>query len=128
LRWVRETQPQTFARVARWLSLGELIVLRLTGTTAVGTSTAAWTGLLDRLRGTWDEGMLAVAGIHAESLSPIHHPDQPLTGVTTRWPALAGAAWFPVVTDGLAANIGTGASDAQTMVASFATSGAVRVR
>ncbi|WP_413450505.1 gluconokinase [Georgenia phoenicis] len=128
LRWLRETEPQTFEQVARWLSLGELIVLRLTGTTAVGTSTAAWTGLLDRLRGTWDEGMLAVAGIAAASLSPIHHPDQPLTGVTTRWPALAGAAWFPVVTDGLAANLGTGASDPRTVVASFATSGAVRVR
>ena len=24
-----------------------------------------------------------------------------LTGLTTRWPALTGAAWFPVVTDGL---------------------------
>lgn len=128
LRWLRETEPRLVDAAARWLSLGELIVLRLTGTTAVGTSTAAWTGLLDRLTGTWDEGMLAVAGISTDTLSPVHHPDQPLTGLTTRWPALAGAAWFPVVTDGLAANLGTGASDARTVVASFATSGAVRVR
>ncbi|MCM3661853.1 gluconokinase [Georgenia satyanarayanai] len=128
LRWLHETHPGVVARVRRWMSLGELVVLRLTGTTAVGTSTAAWTGLLDRLTGTWDEGMLAVAGITPDTLSPVHHPDQPLTGLTTRWPALAGAAWFPVVTDGLAANIGTGATDARTVVASFATSGAVRVR
>lgn len=128
LRWLRETQPRLVAGVTRWMSLGELVVLRLTGTTAVGTATAAWTGLLDRLAGTWDAGMLDVAGISPETLSPIHHPDQPLTGVHSRWPALDGAAWFPVVTDGFAANIGTGATDASTLVASFATSGAVRVR
>ncbi len=128
LRWLRETRPDVVGQVDRWLSLGEFLALRLTGATAVGTSTAAWTGLLDRLTGTWDEHLLAVAGISAESLSPVHHPDQPITGTASRWPALEGAAWFAVVADGYAANIGTGASTPDTVVASFATSGAVRAR
>ncbi|WP_324653137.1 gluconokinase [Georgenia sp. H159] len=128
LRWLRETQPDVVAEVTRWLSLGEFLALRLTGRTAVGTAAAAWTGLLDRRTGTWDDHMLGVAGIGADSLSPVHHPDQPIGGTTSRWPALEGAAWFAVVADGYAANIGTGASTPDTVVASFATSGAVRVR
>lgn len=128
LRWLRETEPDATARVSRWLSLGELLALRLTGTAAVGTATAAWTGLLDRRTGSWDEEMLTVAGITADSLSPIHHPDQPFTGERSPHPALEGALWFAVVADGYAANVGTGARTEQTVVASFATSGAVRGR
>ena len=127
LRWLRETQPEVTARVARWLSLGEFLTLRLTGRTAVGTSTAAWTGLLDRHTGRWDEDMLAVAGISADTLSPIHHPTEPLPAADTRWPALEGAVWFPVVADGFAANVGSGAQ-VGSYVASFATSGAVRAQ
>jgi gluconokinase len=47
--------------------------------------------------------------------------------VASRWPALAGAAWFPVVADGLASNVGVGADDASSIAASVATSGAMRV-
>lgn len=128
LRWLRETDRDTVAAVHRWLSLGEFLHLHLVGTTAVGTSTAAWTGLLDRRSATWDVQMLQAAGIDVASLSPIHHPDQPLAGGESRWRALAGAQWFAAVADGYAANIGTGATDRHTMVASAATSGAVRVR
>lgn len=128
LRWLRETEPRLVAQVASWLSLGEYLLWQLTGERAVGTSTAAWTGLLDRRSGQWDPQLLDVSGTAPEQLSAIHHPDQPVTVPDVRWPALAGASWFPVVADGYAANIGSGADDARTVVASFATSGAVRVR
>lgn len=128
LRWLRETEPGLTAEVARWLSLGELLALRLTGTAVVGTTTAAWTGLLDRRTGDWDPQMLAVAGVTADTLSPVQHPDRPFTGERSPHPVLEGAVWFPVVADGYAANVGTGARTEGTVVASFATSGAVRVR
>ena len=128
LRWLRETEPELVARVATWLSLGEYLLWQLTGERAVGTSTAAWSGLLDRRTGDWDPTMLEVAGISPDQLAPVHHPDQPVRAPSERWPALAEASWFPVVADGYAANIGSGATDARTVVASFATSGAVRVR
>ena len=35
---------------------------QLLGTTAAGTATAAWTGLLDRRTGRWDPELLAAAG------------------------------------------------------------------
>lgn len=131
LRWLRETDPEAFAQAQRWMSLGEYIYLRLAGVTAAGTATAAWTGMLDRRTGAWDPELVAAAGIEPGQLSEVRDPSSPLldvsSGVAARWPALAGAAWFPVVADGLSSNIGVGAVDGSAMAASAATSGAMRV-
>ena len=51
LRWLRETMPDTFRSVRHWMSLGEYIYWQILGVTAAGTSTAAWTGMLDRRTG-----------------------------------------------------------------------------
>jgi gluconokinase len=131
LRWLRETDPDRFAAARRWLSLGEYAYLRLLGSTAAGTATAAWTGLLDRRTGRWDPGMLATAGIGADQLSEVRDPDRPLTdvdaAVTQRWPVLAGAHWFAPISDGFASNLGAGAADETTAAVAAATSGAIRV-
>ena len=131
LRWLRETQPHVFAQVARWLSLGEYIYARLLGTYAVSYSTAAWSGLLDRRRGDWDVELLSVCGARPEQFSPLHDTGEPLAGHDTpaaaRWPALAGARWFPAVADGYASNVGSGATDAESIALAAGTSGALRV-
>lgn len=130
-RWLAQEQPEVMERAALWMSLGEYVWLRLLGTTAAGTSTAAWTGLLNRRSGAWDQRMLKAAGITADVLSPILDPDQPLPDVdpqrTSRWAGLDKAEWFAPVADGLCANLGVGGSDEQAIVASAATSGAMRV-
>lgn len=41
------------------MSLGEYAYLKLIGTLAAGTSTAAWTGMLNRREGTWDAELCA---------------------------------------------------------------------
>src|SRR3954471_8279577 len=69
LRWLHETAPDTFGAVRHWMSLGEYIYLRLLGVTAIGTSTAAWTGLLDRRAGDWDLELLDACQISAELIS-----------------------------------------------------------
>ena len=131
LRWLRETDPGTWERARRWMSLGEYVHLRLLGTARAGTPTAAWTGLLDRRTGRWDEPLLAACGLPSDALHEIADPHEPLPGVAPavsgRWPALQGAAWFAPVADGLSANLGSGGADASTMVVSLATSGAARV-
>lgn len=131
LRWLARTQPDVVAKVERWLSLGEYVHLRLLGTTAAGTATAAWSGLLDRRAAQWDEPMLEAAGITVDRLSEIRHPDSPLRPVSAtvdaRWPSLADVPWFPAVPDGLASNLGAGAFDERTVVAGASTSGAMRV-
>ena len=131
LRWLRETDAATFGRARQWMSRGEYVYLRLAGVTAAGTATAAWTGMLDRRTGEWDAELLDAAGVDVAQLSQVRDPAAPLrdvaSSVASRWPALAGAAWFPVVADGLASNVGVGADDASSIAASVATSGAMRV-
>ena len=130
-RWLAETQPEIMEEAARWMSIGEYVWLKLLGTTAAGTATAAWTGLLNRRSGNWDQCMLKAAGITEDVLSPILDPDQPLPDVdperTERWEALSDAQWYAPVADGLCANVGVGGDNQQTMVVSAATSGAMRV-
>lgn len=131
LRWLRETDPEAFGRARLWMSLGEYVYLQLAGVTAAGTATAAWTGMLDRRTGAWDPELVAAAGIGVEQLSEVRDPAAPLreagAAVASRWPALAGAAWFPAVADGLSSNVGVGATDESAMAAAAATSGAMRV-
>lgn len=128
--WLQQTDPQTFGRVRRWLSLGEYVWLKLIGTTAAGTSTAAWTGMLNRHDGIWDAALCDFVGVDPDQLSPIAHPSQPLIprlDVCATWPLLADAVWFAPISDGHSQTIGLGAHGHGQMVLSAATSGALRV-
>lgn len=129
LAWLRRTEPHAFAASRRWLSLGEYVQLHLAGATAVGTSTASWSGLLDRRTGSWVPELLEAAHVSADQFSPILDPDQAVPGADAghRWPGLASSSWLAPVSDGLASNIGCGADGPRTMALSMATSGAVRV-
>jgi gluconokinase len=79
----------------------------------------------------WDLELLDVCGVDVKQMSEVRDPDQPFTEVDAavrgRWPALAGASWFPVISDGFSCNIGAGAADESAIAASAATSGAMRV-
>lgn len=126
--WLRETDPDTFGRVRRWMSLGEYAYLKLIGTTAAGTSTAAWTGMLNRREGSWDAELCDLVGVDAEQFSPIAHPSQPLTpALAPLHPNLADAVWFAPIADGFSSSIGAGGTDSSSIVAAAATSGAMRV-
>ena len=134
LRWLAEDQPEVVAGAAHYLSLGDYVLRALTGVLATGTSSAAWTGLVDRQTADWSAPDVAAAGIRLDQLPPIRHLDQPLdiapdraAELAERWPALRDARWFAAVADGFAANVGLGAGDETTIGASCATSGALRV-
>lgn len=131
LRWLEATDPGIVERTPRWMSLGEYVHHRILGATAAGTATAAWSGLLDRRAGDWHPDLLSRSGIRREQLSDIHDPDEPIAPasdhVRQHWPVLADVPWFPAIADGYAANRGSGADDASRVVASAATSGAMRV-
>jgi gluconokinase len=128
LRWLATAQPRVMGEATAWWSLGEHILARLIGQPLAGTSTMAWTGLLDRRTGELDAELLAAAGAGPEQFSPPRDMTQPAPAAApARWPALARAGWFPVITDGFASNIGSGATDATVLTAATATSGALRV-
>ncbi|XVV15941.1 gluconokinase [Actinoplanes sp. CA-131856] len=124
LRWLAGTQPRVVAEAAGWWSLGEYVWARLIGQPLAGTSTMAWTGLLDRRTGELDGELLTAAGVRPQQFSLSR--DEPLAA-SSRWAALDRAVWFPVITDGFASNIGSGALDSTVMTAATATSGALRV-
>lgn len=128
--WLKLVDRPGFDRVRRWMSLGEYAYLRIIGTTAAGTSTAAWTGMLNRHAGSWDTELCDTVGVRVEQLSTIAPPSAPLTPVTDvsgDWPQLRDAVWFAPISDGFASSIGAGATDSSTLVAAAATSGAMRV-
>ena len=87
--------------------------------------------MLDRRTGRWDDELVAAAGLRTGQLPEIRDPAQPFDDagavVASRWPALARSTWLPVVADGIASNIGAGATGEQAAALSAATSGAIRV-
>jgi len=131
LRWLHHTWPEDFARVARWMTLGEYLEWTLFGDAAVSYSVASWSGLLDRRRLVWDEALLAALPIHISQLSPLTDISRPKRGLlpqfAARWPALAEVPWFPAIGDGAAANIGSGCTSPGRVALTVGTSSAMRV-
>jgi gluconokinase len=131
LAHLREHDPATVARVARWVGVKELLVHRLTGVWAVDVSVASATGLLALGTGTWLPAALAVAGIDAGRLSPVlpvEHVVAQLTvaaaedtGLPRATPVVLGAG------DGPSANLGVGAPAPGAVACSIGTSGALRM-
>lgn len=129
-RWFARTRPEQFARVARWISLGEYMHMQIFGEAAVSYSVASWTGLLHRRRLEWDQDLLAALPVSADALSPLTDIDAPQRGLQTpfakRWPALADVPWFPAVGDGAAANVGSGCVSDDTVALTIGTTSAMR--
>ncbi len=132
LRWLQRTDPTGFQSVDRWLSFPEFALGRFCGPDA-GAATicmASGTGLLDVHAMTWDDALLEVCHIDAEHLSPLVDigPSGELNDeFAGRWPALAGAQWFPALGDGACANVGSGAIGPSCIALTVGTSAAMRL-
>jgi gluconokinase len=129
--WLARKKSDLFAKVARWVSLGEYLELKLFGKTAVSYSVASWTGLLDRFQLVWDSQLLAALPVKREMLSPLTDVSRSRRGLrfgfAERWPSLAEVPWFPAVGDGAAANIGSGCISSRQVALTMGTSSALRV-
>lgn len=129
--WLRETQPEIFARAARWVSLYEYFLRRVFGRAALSHSFAAWSGMLNHATLDWDDDVLRIAGVAREQLSPPRSAADGLCGLraeyATRWKALANIPWLPAWGDGAMANIGSGCTDETRVAVTIGTSGAMRV-
>ncbi|MFC0673635.1 gluconokinase [Brachybacterium hainanense] len=130
LLWLREEHPDILGRAHRVMALGEYVALKLLGTPALGTASAAWAGMIDRRTGAYVPELLEATGTDPELLGAPLDPSAtvPLAGssLAARHPELAEAVWVPVIGDGLAANIGIDATGTGTWGISTATSGAIR--
>ena len=133
LRWLRRTDPGLFSRCARFVSLGELLALRLHGQSVVSPAVASGSGLHNLRTNAWDPELLEACGIDADMLGTIVPHDHVLRGLTpefrARWPRLHEVPWVPALGDGLMSNLGTagvGKRRANRIVAMVGTSSAAR--
>ncbi len=71
LLWVREHQPQIFAKIAHVLCPKDFVRLRLTGTYAMDMQEASGTLLLDVVHRRWSREMAEMTGIPMSWLPPL---------------------------------------------------------
>jgi xylulokinase len=101
IMWVRDHEPDVWARTAAWLSTEDWLLLRLTGRPATDYSVASRTLLFDRDRSVWSEELLAAAGVEARLMPPAGQAGTVLAGLSEEAAAATGlAAGTPVVLGG----------------------------
>lgn len=132
LAWLRRTQSERFARVARWLSFGEYLTAKLCGgrAQAASVSTASGTGLLDVHTCVWDTEIVSGLGLNFEQLPRLASESETFAladEYAARWSLLAACPIFPVFGDGPANNVGAGCVTRQEIALMIGTSGAMRV-
>jgi gluconokinase len=128
LLWLRATQPALFKRVARWVSPAEWIQELWCGGASVSFSMASGTGLLDGHTLAWSPELLRRCRVTPRQLNPLSdEPGKVTRGLARRHPELAGVPWFPAIGDGVASNLGSGATEAGKAAINVGTSAAVRV-
>ncbi|MEM7405860.1 MAG: FGGY family carbohydrate kinase [Pseudomonadota bacterium] len=128
LRWLNARMPRLVAQTCFWMSPGEWVLWKLTGRRQCAHGMATGTGLYAPTRLEWDEQFFSVSGIETEQLNPLS--DTPFGSggrAAKRWPALAGACWFPAVGDGITSNLGCGATDYRYAALNYGTSAALRI-
>ena len=130
LRWLARTRARVFRRVARWQSPSEWLAELYCdgGADACAYGMATGTGLFDPRSLAWEPGQVARCGLRAEQLSPLSQEALSLgCAAAKRFPALAGAQWWPAVGDGAASNLGSGATRQGRAAINVGTSAAFRV-
>ncbi len=133
LKWLRESSPDIYKKVARWASPGEYLMGELFGRKAQGLSLsmASGTGLLNQETCDWDAETLEKLQLTPELFAPIVDLKNPSHGLaskySTRWNALKEVPFFPAVGDGACGNVGSGCITPERMAINLGTSGAIRV-
>ncbi len=131
LLWFKEMHPEEFAVTRRWISVGEYLLMRLTGGGAESISMVSASGIWDQRKEDYCEELLDVLGIGRDQLAPVETLDEPRCELTAelagRWPLFKGIPWYPAYGDGACNSIGSGCSTPQRFALMVGTSGAMRV-
>ena len=130
LMWLRETHADAFQRTVRWLSVGEFLLLKLTGKTAESISMVSASGLWDRHRDDYCEEILDFVSIQRLQLAPVDSLDEPVKTLQSdfaqRWPLWQNTPWYPACGDGACNNVGSGCTTQNKFALMVGTSGAIR--
>jgi xylulokinase len=129
LLWVRETEPENWARVAHVMLPKDYVRFRLTGERAIDMADASGTLLLDVANRRWSTEVLSKSGIDVALLPALHESPEvcgkisaagaEATGLRAGTPVVAGAG------DQAAGAVGMGIARAGAVSATIGTSGVV---
>lgn len=129
LLWIRDNEPEVFARARAMLLPKDYIRLLLTGAAAMEISDAAGTCLLDVKRGEWSQEVVQALGLDPALLPPVVPADTAAGAITAQVAALAGLQEGTPVAGGGADNacgaVGNGVVMAGLALVSVGTSGIV---
>lgn len=100
LLWLRDHQPEVFARTRQWLSMADWIVSQLSGEQVTDVTLASRTMVFDQARRTWSADLLAEAGLDESLFPPVVESGTQvgvvsaaaarLTGLPTGLPVVSG--------------------------------------
>ncbi len=130
LMWLRENEPELFAKAAYFVGIKEYVLARLFGKLVIDYSIASATGLFNLNSLTWDTEALSIAGISSDRLPEpvpttfrldgLRSTEAERMGLSAETPCITGAS------DGTLANLGVGAFEPNVFAVTVGTSGAVR--
>jgi len=134
LLWMKENNREVFQQAYKFIGIKEYIFFRLFGKYLVDTAIASATGLLNIHTLQWDKNVLDYAGISQQQLSEVtaaihkeflsgkneYAGDSVLAKLTETAFIIGGS-------DGALANLGSGATDENSMAITIGTSSAVRI-
>lgn len=127
--WVRENEPELYARVRKILLPKDYVRFCLTGTFATDVSDASGTQLLDIAARSWSGEVLQALSIDPALLPPVYESAQVVGTLTETAAAQTGLrAGIPVVAgagDNAAAAVGTGVVENGKAFVTIGTSGVV---
>ncbi len=131
LLWFRDTHPERFNKTLRWLSVGEYLLLKLTGQARDSLCMISASGMWDQRRDDYCEEMLEATGVKRHQLTPAEELDQPahalLPSFASRWPFFQSIPWYPAYGDGACNSIGSGCVTPKRFALMVGTTGALRV-
>ena len=129
LLWVREHQPEIYARIAHILCPKDYVRYRLTGTHAMDVQEASGTLLLDVAHRRWSSEVARVAGVSEEWLPELFESPEVCAKVSPEGAAATGlVAGTPVVAgagDQGAGAVGMGILEPGSVSVTIGTSGVV---
>ena len=130
LLWLRDKRPDAFQKTTRWLSVGEYLLLKLTGSPAESISMLSATGLWDQRKNDYCEELLRFLAINRAQLAPVDTLDEPRRSLfpefAARWPLFNGIPWYPAYGDGACNSVGSGCVSPRQFALMVGTSGAMR--
>ena len=124
--WVKENEPEVYAKTEKVLQAKDYILFRLTGIFATDHSDASGTNAFDLEELDWSEEILQAAGISSQKLPQLHASTDVIGTVTKEAAASTGLCQgTPVVCgggDGPCAALGAGCIRENQLFATFGTS------